>query len=260
MDTTRSHLGHSWSKLRAAICLAVLAACLAGCSGVLEEHREDRVKKGMTIGEVKALLGPPQQATLYYGPPEDELEVSLSDGKVTDIRSRRNRPHRLTEGMSERQVLALMGTPDSVVAVYDFPHTAWARYVFFGDRLTNIVARKATALDVRYDEIALGISRERVRRSFGVTSSIAFDYRTGATPYDWVFFRSGKVPYAHEGSDSARAGVKVGMTPEEVITLRGRPLSTCDLYDAPEGRYGWSFCFDDRDRLVSKSRAVDPVP
>jgi hypothetical protein len=153
-----------------------------------------------------------------------------------------------------------MGAPEWVEVVYDFPHTAWARYVFVGDRLTNIVARKATALDVRYDEIALGTSRARVERSFGLPSKIAFDYRPGGNADDDVFFKAGKVPYVLEGSAAERAGVRAGMTIQEVIAIRGKPVETCDLYDAPEKSYGWSFCYDDRERLVRKSSAHYPVP
>ena len=147
-----------------------------------------------------------------------------------------------------------------MIVFYHFPHTAWARYNFVGDRLTSTIARKASALDVLYDEIPIGASRERVRRSFGATRATSFEYRPEGHPYDFISFTAGKVLYVDEDSNSGRAGIKVGMTTEQVIAIRGKPVWTCDAYDAPEGFYILSFCYDGHERLVKKETAAKPIP
>ena len=236
-----------------AISAALLGACLGACSDQPIFELRDRVKTGMSRAELTGLLDEPNERVSvgYRWSAPDMIMVDFVRGKVDYIEQHKGHSP-VQRGMTEQQVSSLMGNPDWMKIFYRFGDHVVCQYNFENDRLGDFWCNPDSQLDRRYESIGVGRSRSSVERYFGITQTIAYTYGRGQPP-DFVFFRNGKVLYDE-------VEVKKGATINEVIDRRGKPLEVCDLYDAPAGGYGWSFCYDDRGRLVRKEWAAYPVP
>jgi hypothetical protein len=232
------------------VSIALAAMTLAACADdrPIVEPR-DSVKEGMSLVEATAILGPPNdRVQFFYSTARRNMTIEFRNGTASGITVAPPEPIAAKAGMTEPQVVALMGKPDRLIRTYGYGSQTSCDYSFEQDRLVEALCFGDTPLARRFETIALGSSRRTVEHYFGTTPEAkAYVYGASVTsdpPGTFVWFSEGRI----------RAGdAQAGMTQEEVLRQRGRPIDVCDSYDDPKGSAGWTFCYDNQARLVSKS-------
>jgi hypothetical protein len=234
-----------------------LAAMTLGCADdrPIVEPR-DGIKVGMTLAETTAILGPSTHSVSFsYRTIPWLMTVDFEDGKVWNAAAGPNGLGPVRNGMTEQQVLALIGKPDGRSLGYAYGSSIRCSYEFEKERLSEANCYNDTPLARRFETTSLGSPRKTVEHYFGVPAfeGYVYDPRTTGDPRTFVWFHDGRT-----SSDEALPNT----TLEEVVRQRGKPLNVCDSYQAPEA--GWSFfifCYDDRERLVRKLwNQAPPIP
>jgi hypothetical protein len=237
-------------SLNRIVSIVALAATTLGCADdrAIVEPR-DSIKVGMTLAETTAILGPPNAYVRFsYGTIPQVVNVDFKDGKVDNVTQQPLWPGRVKQGMTEQQVVTLMGKPDWLTRGYDYGSVTHCAYGFDEERLATVECRSDTQFARRFEAIPLGSSRKTVEHYFGIAEDTRYVYdaaATGSEPRTDIWFLRGRIPKDHP---------QAGMTMEDVVQQRGKPINICDTYEPNGyGGYGGYFCYDERARLVAKT-------